>query len=305
MRAEVAAGLSRPQKELPPKYFYDAVGSRLFERITRLPEYYLTRAELALLRRHAPELAARLQPATLVELGPGGPSKASILLDALTASGGGVAYVPVDVSTSYLEQLQATLARRHATVRVTPVQADFTVSLPLVRAELSGPVLFAFLGSTIGNFEPAEAVALLRRVAVTMRPGDRLVLGADLKKERAVLERAYNDAAGVTARFNLNVLTVLRRSLGAEVDPGDFAHRAFYDAGRGRIEMHLVARRALEIRIPALGRFPVAAGESIRTEISCKYDRAGLAQLLWAAGLAAVDWLEDRGVFALAVAGRA
>ncbi len=305
MREEVAAGLTRSQKELPPKYFYDGVGSRLFERITRLPEYYLTRAETALLRRHAPALAATLKPAVLVELGPGGPAKAGILLDALIGAGAGGTYVPVDVSERYLGRLQATLSRTHPGVRVVPVQADFTAGLPVASDGFPAPALYAFLGSTIGNFENGAAVDLLRRIRSVMRTGDRLLLGADLKKDRATLERAYNDEAGVTARFNLNVLAVLRRTLGADVDPADFQHHAFYDETAGRIEMHLVARRALELLIPGVGVFALARGESIRTEVSCKYDREQIAALLQDAGLRGLGWLEEPGVFSLTLASSA
>ena len=305
MRAEVAAGLARTQKELPPKYFYDGVGSRLFERITRLPEYYLTRAETVLLRRHAPEIAAALRSAVLMELGPGGPAKAGILLDALVAQGAGGMYVPVDVSERYLDRLKATLARTHPGVRVVPVLADFTAGLPAPDEAFPSPALYAFLGSTLGNFEDGAAVDLLRRIRSVMRAGDRLLLGADLKKDRAVLERAYNDEAGVTARFNLNVLTVLRRTLGADVDPADFGHRAFYNESAGRIEMHLAARRALEILIPGVGVFAFARGETIRTEVSCKYDRGQIAALLTEAGLQARSWLEEPAVFSLTLAGPA
>jgi L-histidine N-alpha-methyltransferase len=306
MLAEVRAGLARAQKELPPKYFYDHRGSQLFEEITRLPEYYLTRAERALLAAWAPRLAERLRSRTLVELGAGSADKTRLLIHALRAAGGeaGVTYVPIDVSAEFLAETAARLRAEYPGLRVTPAVSDISERLDLPRP-LARPALFAFLGSTIGNFDRDGAVALLARVRAEMRgaAGDRLLMGVDLRKDVRVIEAAYNDARGVTAEFNRNMLRVLNRELGADFDPRLFAHRAFYAAGDHRIEMHLVAERAHEVTIPGIGAVPLDAGESIRTEISCKYDRASVATLLAAAGLALEQWIaDDAGSFALVVA---
>jgi len=308
MLAEVRAGLVREQKELPPKYFYDHRGSRLFEEITRLPEYYLTRAERALLAAWAPRLATRLRPRTLVELGAGSAEKTRLLLDAMLdaarADGSCGAYVPIDVSAEFLAETAARLRAEYPGLRVTPAVADIGERLELPR-HVARPVLFAFLGSTIGNFAPGEAAALLRRVRAEMRPSacDRLLVGVDLRKDMRVVEAAYNDAQGVTAEFNRNMLRVLNRELGAGFDPALFAHRAFYAEREHRIEMHLVAERAHEVDVPGIGAVPFRAGESIRTEISCKYDRPSVAALLAGAGLALEQWIaDDASTFALVVA---
>ena len=305
MLAEVRAGLARAQKELSPKYFYDHRGSRLFEEITRLPEYYLTRAERSLLAAWAPRLAERLRPRTLVELGAGSAEKTRLLLDAMRRAGGADgAYVPIDVSAEFLAETAARLRAEYPRLRVTPAVADVTERLELPRP-LARPALFAFLGSTIGNFTHDEAVALLRRVRAEMRPpaGDRFLLGVDLRKDVGVIEAAYNDARGVTAEFNRNVLCVLNRELGAGFDPALFAHRAFYAGAEHRIEMHLVAARAHDVDVPGIGAVHFRAGESIRTEISCKYDRPSVAALLAASGLALELWItDDAATFALVLA---
>ncbi|HEX3157827.1 MAG TPA: L-histidine N(alpha)-methyltransferase [Gemmatimonadaceae bacterium] len=302
MRAEVRAGLARRQKELPAKYFYDARGSALFERITQLPEYYLTRAERALLVRWAPAWMCRLRCRSLVELGAGSAIKTRVILDAMQAAGGGRAYVPVDVSAEFLDASAAELRADYPGVRIAPVVADFTAGVPLP-ADLPGPVLVAFLGSTLGNFDDAGAVALLARVAQAMTAADHLLLGVDLEKDTATLEAAYNDVSGVTAEFNRNMLRVLNRELGADFDVAAFRHRAFFDRARHRIEMHLVADRAMSVRVPGVGDVRFAAGESVRTEISTKYDRARVSALLGAAGLAMDEWEGDEaGQYALLLA---
>jgi L-histidine Nalpha-methyltransferase len=300
MLAEVREGLARPQRELPPKYFYDTRGSRLFEEITRLPEYYLTRAEREILDVWVPRLVGELRPATFIELGAGNGEKARVVLDAMIGAGG-VAYVPIDVSAGFLETVAADLGAGYPALDIRPIAADMTVSLP-IPSDIERPALFALLGSTIGNFDEPHAVRLLRRVRRVMMPDDRFLLGVDLRKDVTVLEAAYNDAAGVTADFNRNMLRVLNRELGADFDPEQFAHRAPYVAGESRIEMHLVARAPQVVTIPEAGVYTFAAGEHIRTEISCKYDRASVERLAATAGLGIDGWRTDApSRFALAL----
>ena len=301
---EVRAGLSRPQKELSPTLFYDRRGSELFEKITHLPEYYLTRIERSLLATRIPRVIARLAPRTVVELGAGSAAKTRLLLDAVRASGEKATYVPIDVSADFLRETALRLGEELPGLAVVPIVADISVGLGLPRV-LPRPVLFAFLGSTIGNFDPHAAIALLRRVHDAMCPGDHFLLGVDLQKDVRVIEAAYNDAAGVTAEFNRNVLRVLDRELGANFDPNDFEHRAHYNSMAHRIEMHLVARRALEVHIPDVGRVSFRAGESIRTEISCKYDLPSVERLFAGAGLVLQEWVtSDDPAYALALASR-
>lgn len=307
MRAEVAAGLRRPQKEISPKWFYDQRGSELFEEITRLPEYYPTRSERALLESFAPAWIAGLAPRSLVELGAGAAEKTRILLDAIREASPGATYVPVDISAEFLESAAEGLREDYPELEIQPLVADMSglVRLP---DDLPRPAVFALLGSTIGNFRPGAAVALLARARTQMREGDRFLLGADLEKERDVLEAAYNDAGGVTAEFNRNVLRVLNRELGADFEVECFRHRAFYDSERHRIEMRLVAERAMAVTIPGLDTFRFEAGEDVRTEISCKYDRARVESMFSEAGLVLERWVEGPDVrhrFALAVGDRA
>jgi L-histidine Nalpha-methyltransferase len=301
MLAEVAAGLSMPQKELPPKYFYDHRGSELFEEITRLPEYYLTRAERGLLQGWMPRLIPSLGSRALVELGAGSADKTRIILEAMRAAGTAELYVPIDVSAAFLRETADRLRREYPGLTVTPAVADISEELSLPR-RLPAPALFIFLGSTIGNFYPPAAIRLLARVRATMRPGDRFLIGADLRKDPAVIEAAYNDPSGVTAEFNRNMLRVLNHELAADFDPDGFEHLAFYDRGTHRIEMHLVAHAAHRVSIPGIEEVRFAAGESIRTEISCKHDLPSLAALFSAAGLRLDAWQTDpERRFALAV----
>ena len=293
--------MMRRQKELPPKYFYDERGSELFERITKLPEYYLTRAERALLEDHARAIVDVFRPRTLVELGAGSAAKTRILLDAMRAVGCLEEYVPIDVSAEFLQDTARQLRREYPGLRVVPAVADISDSLGLPE-RLPRPVLFAFLGSTIGNFDAPAARSLLGRVRHAMRPFDRLLLGADLRKPSRVVEAAYNDSRGVTASFNRNMLRVVNRELGADFDVGSFTHRAFYSPERHRIEMHLVSTREQVVHIPLVGEVHLAKGESIRTEISCKYDRPSVRRLLRAASLQLERWIADDGRFALSVA---
>ncbi len=303
MLAEVVRGLSRPQPELSPKYFYDHRGSELFEAITRLPEYYLTRAERGILATEMPALIERLGVRTLVELGAGSGEKTRCILDAMSAAGTARAYVPIDVSASFLQETAKRLRLEYPELAVIPTVADITEAVRIPN-DLPGPVLFAFLGSTIGNFAPPAAIRLLHRVAMAMPAGGHLLLGADLRKDPAVLEAAYDDAAGVTAEFNRNMLRVLNRELGADFDPDGFAHRAVYEPESHRIEMHLVSLRDQRVTLPGGRAFRFPAGSTIRTEISCKYDRASVTGLLSAAGFALEEWMTDvEERFALALAG--
>jgi L-histidine N-alpha-methyltransferase len=299
---DVAWGLSRAQKELPPKYFYDRRGSELFDEITRLPEYYLTRTERALLDCWSTPLMVALRPRALVELGAGSADKTRLLLDAMVHAGSGEVYVPIDVSAEFLDDAAARLREEYPTLGIEPLVGDIADPLDL-DPDLPRPALIGFLGSTIGNFDAAEARALLENVARAMRAGDRFLLGADLRKNPAIIEAAYNDAQGVTAEFNLNVLRVLNRDLGAGFDLSKFEHRAFYDRTLHRIEMHLVSTDDQRVSIPGVGEVTFAGGESIRTEISCKYDRASLDCMLGDAGLVIERWITDSAqTYALAVA---
>ncbi|HET7584684.1 MAG TPA: L-histidine N(alpha)-methyltransferase [Gemmatimonadaceae bacterium] len=304
-RAEVRAGLSRVQKEIPPTYFYDRRGSELFEEITKLPEYYLTRAERALLQRWVPQWIPELCPRTVVELGPGAGEKTRIILDAVASRVGRAVYVPVDVSAEFLADMAARLAAEYDDITVRPAVADMRSALPLPEP-LPRPWLVAFLGSTIGNFDTPAATRLLARIRERMCPGDHLLMGVDLRKDPAVLHAAYNDARGVTAEFNRNALRVLNAMLGADFAPDRFVHRAVYVEPAHRIEMHLVSETPQRVTIPDIGTITLRAGESIRTEISCKYDEAEVRRLASAAGLQLARWTpDDAGMFALALMRRA
>ena len=306
MVADVQAGLvdraPGVQRELPPKYFYDLRGSQLFEAITRLPEYYLTRTERLLLATRMPQWMDVLRPGALVELGAGNADKTRTILDAMRAARDEVVYVPVDVSAAFLDETAETLRREYPGLRVEPVVADFAAGLRLPHG-LPRPILYAFLGSTIGNLEDSEATELLAQLRRGMARGDRLLLGADLLKDIAVIEAAYNDTRGVTAEFNRNMLRVLNHELGANFDSNAFAHRAFFSERAGRIEMHLVALEDQLVTIPGVGRLAVPAGDSIRTEISNKYTPTRLTRILAAAGLRPVTWeTDDAGGYALLLA---
>jgi L-histidine N-alpha-methyltransferase len=291
MLDDVRAGLFAPQKELPPTYFYDARGSALFDEITRLPEYYLTRTEHDLLERNAEEIIARTQPHSLAELGAGMATKSRILLRALRAAGGSH-YFPIDISATTLAETADVLRHEFPGLDVHPVVADMRddVHIP---SRAPRPLLYAFLGSTIGNFTPLAAQQLLARVRSTLHAGDHLLLGLDLRKDPVILEAAYNDTRGVTAEFNRNMLRVLNYELGATFDPDNFEHRAFYNKSLHQIEMHLVARRAHCVQIPGIGEIGFTAGETIRTEISCKYDQLSADALLSAARFQRDAWMTD------------
>ncbi len=280
-RADVIAGLSAPRKTLPSKWFYDAAGSDLFEAITELPEYYPTRQELALLEGVAPEIAATVaQDAVLVELGSGASVKTRILLDAAPQI---AAYAPVDISASALESAAAAIRRDYPRLTVTPLERDFTDAEDLAGALPDGPRLGFFPGSTIGNFAPAEAVTLLRRIRGLLGAGSRLLIGVDLAKDEATLTAAYDDAAGVTAAFNLNLLERINRELNGDFDLDDFAHRAVWNRLEGRVEMHQEVLRS-HIAHAAGQAFAFVAGETIHTENSYKFTLEGFSSLAARAG---------------------
>ncbi|MFJ8463453.1 L-histidine N(alpha)-methyltransferase [Streptomyces swartbergensis] len=298
LRADVHRGLTGRPKTLPPKWFYDAHGSDLFEKITGLPEYYPTRAEREILLARSGDIAAATRARTLVELGSGSSEKTRHLLDALTDLR---TYVPVDVSESALTQAGQALATERPGLDVHALIADFTAELTLPATP--GPRLVAFLGGTIGNLLPAERAAFLASVRALLAPGDALLLGTDLVKDEEVLVRAYDDAAGVTAAFNKNVLTVINRELGADFEPAAFDHVALWDAEHEWIEMRLRSRTAQTVKVPALGlAVDFAAGEDLRTEVSAKFRQEGVRAELSAAELGLAHWWTDEaGRFALSL----
>jgi dimethylhistidine N-methyltransferase len=291
-------GLLATPRQLPPKLFYDACGARLFEEITRLDEYYLTRIERSLLGAHSHAIAhAAGSGRVLIEYGSGAAEKVRLLLDALTPA----AYVPVDVSGEQLDAVAIALATDHPNLEVYPVAADFTTLTELPPSVPAGRRIGLLLGSTIGNLHPAGARAFLRRAAEQLGPDGALVLGVDLRKAPAVLHAAYNDPAGVTARFNRNVLHRLQRECGARVDVNAFAHYAYYNPVAGRVEMHLVATMGTEIHL-AGHVFRFAAGEGIWTESSYKYTTAELEWLARDSGFhIARLWTDAQEWFAVAV----
>ncbi len=292
LRADVRAGLTATPRSLPARWFYDERGSALFDEITRLPEYYPTRAERAVLAAHAGDVAAATRAEELVELGSGTSDKTRLLLRALSEAGTLRRFVPVDVDPSVLRSAGEAISREFPQVAVDAVVADFTRHLGELPRE--GRRLVAFLGSTIGNLEPGPRAAFLAEVAASLDPGDAFLLGTDLVKDPARLLRAYDDAAGVTAEFNRNVLRVVRRELGADVDPDAFDHVAVWDADHEWVEMRLRSRRAQTVRVPALDLSVVLAeGEELRTEVSAKFRRDGVAAELAAAGLRLTEWWTD------------
>ena len=295
--ADVLAGLAGPRKTLPCKYLYDEAGSALFERICELDEYYPTRTELGILRRHAGAMAAALGPrCLLVEYGSGSSTKTRLLLERLEDPAG---YVPVDISREHLLRAAGALSARHPRLRVLPVCADFThpFELPPVPGTLRRAAYFP--GSTIGNFAPAEARKFLAQVAEQCGPGGMLLIGVDLRKSRAVLEPAYDDAQGVTAEFNRNLLRRINRELGASFDVASFDHRAFWNSAEGRVEMHLVSRREQTVRVGGRSvRF--ARGESIHTESSHKYELGEFAALARSAGFEVLRvWTDEARLFSV------
>jgi len=288
---DVVAGLSLPQKALPPKYFYDAIGSKLFEKICRLPEYYLTRAELSLTKANLSSIARFAgKGCELLEYGSGEGLKTRLLIRALRPK----AYLPVDISPSALEHAARRLSREFPWLRILPVCGDFSRPLDLPAAKAARVAYFP--GSTIGNLTPEEAHGFLSRSRAHAR---RMLIGTDLRKDANLLHAAYNDSRGVTAAFNLNLLARINRELGADFDLRRFSHYAFYSAAHGRIEMHLVSLQEQKIRIGA-HRFAFERGESIHTENSYKYSVEGFRALAGAAGFEGnKTWIDRRGLFAL------
>ena len=303
MLRDVVAGLQLAEKRISSKFHYDGRGSELFEEITRLEEYYPTRCERALLEAWMPVWVQELGPAALLELGVGNAEKSRIILDAMVEVGTGEVYVPVDVSHEFLQETARQLRREYPRIAVQPSVADITTHVRLP-GELPEPSWIAFLGSTLGNFDTAGAVELLTRVRGRLRKRDRFLLGVDLRpgphKTAERIELAYNDAAGVTADFSLNVLSVLNHEVGSDFDPSGFRHRAFYNVTEGRIETYLDSVRDQTVSFPDGTRINVGVEESIRTEISCKYDRPTIDHLFARAGLVVDRWVvDDRGYYAL------
>ncbi len=298
MLPEIIAGLSQPQKRIPPKYFYDPRGCELFDAICGLPEYYPTRTELAIMHLHARAMADRLGPAcALIEIGCGNSEKTRLLLEALRPQ----VFVPIDIAREQLESSCNALARLLPGMPIFALRADFAqpIAVPLSGLAQARRRALYFPGSTIGNFTRPEALAFLARWAPLLGAGGGALIGVDLKKDDALLTAAYNDAQGVTAEFNLNVLRHINHALGADFDLAAFRHRAFYDGEHGRIEMHLVSLRRQRVTIR--GReFEFGAGETIHTENSCKYSIAEFQDLGRAAGFEPVEcWTDERSLFSV------
>lgn len=301
--ADVITGLSHQPKYLKPKYFYDAAGSELFEEITQLPEYYPTRTELGILSNYGEDIASFVPDgAALVEFGAGATTKVRMLLERGLASRIS-AYVPVDISGDFLRQQAAELGRDLPNLKILPVVADITTAFKMPAEAEGMPRAGFFPGSTLGNFEPQVAVAFLQGARAILGRGARLIIGFDLEKDVGLLEPAYDDAAGVTARFNLNLLTRINRELGADFELTSFAHRALYNRDHHRIEMHLVSRFSQSVHL--LGRtFSFKAGESIHTENSYKYSPDRFAALAREAGWGLLkSWTDPAHLFAVHVLG--
>ena len=298
MLAEIIAGLSQQQKRIPPKYFYDPRGCELFDAICGLPEYYPTRTELAIMRLHARAMADRLGPdCALIEIGCGNSEKTRLLLEALRPQ----VFVPVDIAREQLESSCNALARLLPEMPILALRADFAqpFAAPLTGLGQARRRALYFPGSTIGNFTRPEALAFLARWAPLLGAGGGALIGVDLKKDDALLNAAYNDAQGVTAEFNLNVLRHINRALGADFDLAAFRHRAFYNGEHGRVEMHLVSLRQQRVTIRER-EFEFCAGETIHTEYSCKYGIAEFQDLGRAAGFEPVQcWTDERSLFSV------
>ena len=294
---DVLAGLTASPKRLPPKYFYDSAGSALFERITRLPEYYPTRIEIGILRERAQDIAALIPAgAALIEFGSGSSTKTRIILSAAKSLN---AYVPVDISAEFLREQAAALRQEYPAISMLPVAADFSKPFDLPPAVAKMPRAGFFPGSTIGNFEPHEAAAFLRHAGRILGPGASFIVGVDLVKDPHVLQRAYNDAEGVTAQFNLNLLARINRELGAKFDLACFEHHAFFNRERSRIEMHLASLRRQRVKL--LGEcIELRAGETIHTENSYKYSIESFGAMARGAGWTpAAVWTDAGGKFSV------
>jgi L-histidine N-alpha-methyltransferase len=301
LRADVLAGLTAPAKTLPPKWFYDELGSELFEKITRLEEYYPTRAERAILTAAAPQIATAARARTLVELGAGAADKTRLLLDAMREAGGLESFVPVDVSETALIEASQRVLDAYPGLAVTAVVSDFEEHLGLPSG--GGRRLVAFLGGTIGNLLPQQRAAFLTSLRARLRPGDSFLLGTDLVKDPRVLVAAYDDDAGVTAAFNKNILSVLNTALGANFDTEAFEHVAAWDPAQEWIEMRLKSLEDQVVTLPAVGlQVEFAEGEQMRTEVSAKFREPGVRAELAAAGLEMRSWWTDEaGQFGLSL----
>ena len=300
--AEVKSGLTADRKTLPCRFFYDEVGSELFEEICETPEYYVTRSEREILEARVDEIAHQYQcPITLAELGSGSSSKTRLLIEALLRAHGGLRYVPVDISKTMLEASSHELLDCYEALEIRAIASEYEVGLRHLRRETGRPKLIAWLGSTIGNLSPDEAAACLGRMHCAMAPQDRLLVGIDLRKDRKVLESAYDDCSGVTARFNINLLERINRELGGEFRVDRFEHRAVWDEQAGRVEMHLVSAAAQCVTIRELDlEVEFASGESIHTESSYKYSLEENDRLAANAGLAIeCRWLDKKQFFNL------
>ena len=302
--AELRRGLEVRPRHIPSRYFYDEQGSRLFDEICELPEYYQTRTERRILEHVAREIVLHSGATELLELGSGMSTKTRVLLDAMQQAGQLDRYLPFDVSREIVHEVAEQLVDEYPGLRVHAVIGDFSVDLPKVPD--AHHRLVAFLGGTIGNFHPNEAVYFLRDVALGMHRGDHLLLGVDLIKAPDRLEAAYNDSAGITAAFNRNILRVVTRTLGGDFDPERFRHRAFYDRENNWIEMRLVSTRKQTVWIQQLDKtLYFSEGEEMRTELSVKYDRPRAEALLEMSGFELVDWFtDDEDLFGLILARR-
>lgn len=299
---QLIAALSARPRRIPSQYFYDQRGSELFEDITRQPEYYPTRAEAELLAQAAPRIAQQTMPSTLVELGSGAATKTRTLLDALVDVGTLELYVPFDVDLSMVRRVASEIVVEYPGLQVHGVAGNFLQDLAAIPAAKHR--LIAFLGSTVGNFDALQAANFLRSLHACMRPGDHFLLGVDLIKRRSTIEAAYNDAAGITAEFNRNILRVLNQRFGFDFDPAAFEHRAIWAEARHRIEMRLRSLRDQTVHSSGLRfAFTLSSGEEILTEISTKYDRALVENLLADSGFVLYDWITlDDQSFGLALA---
>ncbi len=297
---DVRAGLTSIPKRLSCRFFYDAEGSRLFEEISQLPEYYLTRAERDILRRFAEEIVAHCpRPLTLVELGSGSAAKTTFLIEALGRSQPRLRYVPIDISPTALRESSVALLDRYRWLEITAIASDYEQGVGQLAALGGNPKLILWLGSNIGNLERSEAGRFLRRLRELMRPDDRILIGIDLRKDREILQLAYDDPGGVTARFNLNLLARINRELGGCFDLRAFAHEAVYNETLGRMEMYLTSRRRQVVEIERLAlTVTFEEGEKIHTENSYKYAQQEIERLVHAGGLRLLDqWFDHDRLF--------
>lgn len=298
---DLRIGLAQNPPSIPPKWFYDEKGALLFEQITELPEYYPSRTEESLLAAHATEIAVRTEARTMLELGSGASRKTRLLLDALTAGGRPLVFVPIDVSVEMLISAALTVAQDYPTVRVEAIAADFDAPLDPLPGEPGGRLML-FLGSTIGNLTPPQREVFLARLRAAMSPGDAFLLGADLVKDERRLVAAYDDEAGVTAQFNRNVIAVISRELGVDLDPQDFDHVARWDAHEERIEMRLRARRDMHVDLDGTP-FALRRGEELLTETSAKFRAPAMESELRRAGFDPMsNWSDPHGDYALFLA---